>query len=275
MKELQAILFDVDGTLADTEETHRQAFNRAFREFGLDWDWTPRLYAELLAISGGHERMRYFGRDLVSEFASEDAFEHFIADLHRVKTSMYADMLVSGAVPLRAGVRRLIDAARAEGVGMSIATSTAMSNVRTLLDCNLPADWPDWFTAIETCDSVAEKKPSPAVYAAVLAETGYDPKRCVAIEDTVNGLRAAVSAQLTTIVTTHYFTRHEHFPDAVLVLDSLGEPDAPCNVLGGNTDPIGYVNLDLLGELINRPVARATTEHWIGSNFPPAPASAA
>ncbi|MCP5145771.1 MAG: HAD-IA family hydrolase [Gammaproteobacteria bacterium] len=250
MKVLQGIVFDVDGTLADTEETHRQAFNRTFAEFGLDWDWTPRLYADLLKISGGFERMRFFGADLRQRFNDEAAFLRELREIHRVKTAIYAQMLLQGEVALRPGVRRLIDEARANGIRMAIATSTARSNVVTLLNANLPADWPRWFDSIVTADEVSEKKPSPAVYQAALVAAGLDPAKCVALEDTPNGLRAAHGAGLLTVVTTHYFTRNEHFPHAGLVVDGLGEPDRHFKVREGDDFDEGYVSLKLLDELL-------------------------
>ncbi len=250
MKNLSALIFDMDGTLADTEETHRQAFNRAFSDFELGWDWTPSLYTQLLRISGGRERIAYYGADLAANFATQQAFLSYVAEIHTAKTSIYADMLTSGEVRLRPGVRRLIDAARNAGITLAIATSSAYSNVRTLLDTNLPSDWLSWFAAIESCDSVPDKKPSPAIYNAVLKKIAVHPARAIAIEDTQNGLRSAVAANISTIVTTHFFTRHHHFPQAILVLDSLGEVDQPFRVLAGQAHDHSLVDLALLEKLL-------------------------
>ncbi|MCC6202447.1 MAG: HAD-IA family hydrolase [Gammaproteobacteria bacterium] len=249
-KRLRALIFDVDGTLADTEELHRQAFNRAFREFGLDWYWSPTMYEKLLSISGGLERIRYFGRDLASQFSDDTAFRVYAARIQQVKTSIYDSLLVNNMVQLRPGVRRLLDAAREANIKLAIATSTARSNVKTLLDRNLPAGWSNWFAAIETSDTVVEKKPSPAVYRAALSATGFTADECIAIEDTVNGLRAARNAGIVTIITTHYFTRRAHFPDARLVVDQLGEPNHPCQVLAGGDLPKGHVDLSVLNDLL-------------------------
>jgi beta-phosphoglucomutase-like phosphatase (HAD superfamily) len=138
MKRFSAIIFDVDGTLADTEEVHRQAFNRAFKEFDLDWNWTPKLYEELLTISGGRERITYYGADLAARFPHKEAFSHFVRDLHATKTEIYAEMLQTGSVPLRPGVVRLLNEARAANITLAIATSSTFSNLKTLLDNNLP-----------------------------------------------------------------------------------------------------------------------------------------
>ena len=250
MESLNAIIFDCDGTLADTEETHRQAFNLAFAEFGLDWDWTPTLYAELLAISGGRERMYAYGTEIRADFSSDQAYRRNIAELHKLKTRLYADLIRDGHVPLRGGVRRLIDEARSADVTLAIATSTQAGNVAALLDINLPADWRSWFTVIKSCDEVEEKKPSPAVYSAVLEALALNPAGCVAVEDTVNGLVAADSAGLTTVITAHYYTRHCHFPQAALVVDGMGDPEEPFRLLTGNARGRSYLDLALLDELL-------------------------
>ena len=252
MKTLQAIIFDVDGTLADTEDVHRLAFNHVFQEYGLDWNWTPELYRELLAISGGRERIADYGRRLRRRFASDAAFEEFVVAMHKAKTRKYAAMLTEGEVRLRPGVRRLLDAARNVDLKLGIATSSARSNIETLLDNNLPPGWRLWFSALETCDSVPLKKPSPAVYLAALARLGTEAQHTAALEDTRNGLAAARAAGLVTIVTTHRFTRDHEFPDADLVVDSAGEPDAPFTVLQGCAAGHDYVDLSLFETLLLR-----------------------
>lgn len=247
---LQALIFDVDGTLADTEEVHRLAFNHVFTEFGLDWHWTPELYAELLAISGGRERITAYGHDLRARFGSEREFQQFVVAVHRAKTRKYAAMLTAGEVRLRPGIRRLLDSARAAGLTLAIATSSARSNADTLLDNNLPPGWRDWFTAIETCDSVVEKKPSPAVYSAVLRRLGIDPAAVVALEDTPNGLRAATAAGVGTVITTHRYTRGHAFEGALLVTDGAGEFDLPFTVAAGDAHGHPCLTLELLDQLL-------------------------
>lgn len=257
MTQLRAIIFDVDGTLADTEEVHRLAFNYVFDEFGLDWVWTPKLYQELLTISGGRERITAFGKELRRRFTSSEAFDDFVRSLHEAKTRKYAAMLTEGEVPLRPGIRRLIDEARAAGLVLAIATSSAYSNVRTLLDNNLPPGWRDWFSAVATCDTVTDKKPSPAVYEAVLAQLAIPRDAIVALEDTPNGLAAATRAGLTTVVTTHRFTRGLTFPNAALVVDSAGEPDAGFVVEQGDAYGHHYLTPALFDQLL--PDAEANT----------------
>ncbi len=250
MRLLQGLIFDVDGTLADTEEVHRQAFNRTFARYGLDWEWTPALYAELLAISGGRERVTHYARLVAPALAARRDFAEMVVSLHRAKTDCYADMLIAGEVRLRRGVERLLHEARANGISLGIATNSAWSNLKALLDNNLPPAWPTWFRAIETCDSVPEKKPSPTVYRAVLRRIDIAPASCIALEDTENGLRAATAAGLTTVITTHRFTAGCGFVEAAAVLDGLGDSEQPLSVQRGPDAERGYVNLAYLDHLL-------------------------
>ncbi|MEM7467817.1 MAG: HAD-IA family hydrolase [Pseudomonadota bacterium] len=247
---LQGVIFDVDGTLADTEEIHRQAFNLAFKQFELDWEWTPKLYEELLRISGGHERITFYGADLRENFQSDSEFRNYVLTIHGVKTEIYRDLLHSGAVKLRPGVERLLEECRRENLVLGIATSSKYANLKVLLDNNLGSEWPEWFQSVKTCDTIDEKKPSPAVYNAVLADIPVPASSCVAFEDTKNGMLAATSAQICTIITTHFFTRNHHFPKASLVIDHLGEPDKPFNVSAGNAEGADYVSVNLMDTVL-------------------------
>lgn len=249
---LQGIIFDVDGTLADTEEVHRQAFNLTFADFGLDWEWTPALYEQLLCISGGRERMLVHAHEVDPVRAADPQFPDFIRRLHEAKTVCYAGLLRADGVRLRPGVERVLHEARREGLKLGIATSSAWSNLKTLLDNNLPPEWPSWFSAIETADSVAEKKPSPAVYEAVIRRAQFSPDRTLALEDTRNGLMAARAAGLTTVITAHRFTRHHSFDGAAAVLDGLGDAEHPTAVIVGPPCEQDFVDLRYLMGLMAR-----------------------
>ena len=255
---LKAIIFDVDGTLADTEEVHRQAFNATFLDFKLDWFWTPEIYRQLLAVSGGRERMTFYAASLKPGSAGHGLAASTIAEIHQQKTARYAALLAAGKIRLRPGAERLLREALAAGILLAIATSSARSNLETLLDLNLPAGWRDWFCVIESCDSTVEKKPSPAVYQAVLAKLPLPANECVVIEDTVNGLRAATSAGICTVITTHRYTRQDHFPGAALVVDGLGERDHSPQVLWGDLRGYSCVELGLLNALVAEGAATAT-----------------
>lgn len=250
MKQLEAIIFDVDGTLADTEDVHRRAFNRAFKEFDLDWDWTPKLYEELLSISGGYERITHYGVNLAPSFRDPEEFSNFVRELHKAKSNIYAGMLTAGEVPLRIGVERLLHNIRDHGLTLAIATSSTYTNLKTLLDRNLPTEWPSWFAAVATCDTVSAKKPSPAVYEAVLGILEIDPISVMAIEDTVNGCVSATKAGVSTVITTHRFTRHHRFPHASLVVDSLGDVGHPFGLIYGDAGKRKVVDVALIDDLL-------------------------
>lgn len=225
---IKALLFDVDGTLADTErDGHRPAFNAAFREFGLDWAWDVPLYGQLLAVTGGKERMKYYVERFRPDYAKPADFEHMVAALHQAKTRHYTRMLAEGGIPLRPGVKRLLQEARAAGLILGVATTTTPENVTALLRHSLAEDGADWFDVIAAGDIVPAKKPAPDIYLWAMAQLGLRPEECLAFEDSENGIRASQGAGLRTIVTVNDYTRDHDFTGAVAVLSDLGEPDAP------------------------------------------------
>jgi HAD superfamily hydrolase (TIGR01509 family) len=256
MTDLAALLFDVDGTLADTERNgHRVAFNRAFRDAGLDWVWDEALYGELLAVTGGKERMRYYVERYRPDWARPADFPELIARLHAAKTEHYTRMLATGAIPLRSGVKRLLSEARAAGLRLAVATTTTPANVTALLEHALAPDGPEWFEVIAAGDMVPAKKPAPDVYHYALRRMGLEPRQCLAFEDSENGIRASLGAGLATIVTVNGYTRHQDFTGAELVLDRLGEPDEPLTVLAGDAGAATLVDVALLRRLHARALA--------------------
>lgn len=249
MSELKALLFDVDGTLADTEEVHRQSFNAAFAAAGLDWEWSPRRYGELLAVTGGKERIRHFLETDGIELAPPQGLDAFIAELHRAKTEHYTRTVGSGGLPLRPGVRRLLCEARAEGLRLAIATTTTPENVTALLVNSLAADGCDWFEVIAAGGVVPRKKPDPGIYHYAMEKMRLTPVECLAFEDSENGLLASRGADLKTLVTPSDYTLDHDFTGATLLVDSLGEPDAPMRVLAGDAFGKEYVDVELLRRL--------------------------
>jgi len=220
---IKAIIFDVDGTLADTEEGHRQAFNQAFAETGLNWHWDLDLYDKLLAVTGGKERIKYFVSDFQSDFAKPADFDGFVRHLHAVKTRHYTRLVQEGLITLRPGIKALILAAHAAGLKLAVATTTAPENVAALLERGLGKDWQTLFGAVGCGDMVANKKPAPDVYLWVMATLGVTADDCIALEDSENGLRASLAAGIKTFITINHFTRHQDFSGAAAVLDDLSD----------------------------------------------------
>ena len=238
--QLQCLIFDVDGTLANTErDGHRVAFNRGFAEAGLDWHWSVDFYGELLIVSGGKERLKYFLKRYLPDFQPEGKFDDFIAYLHKLKTKHYLELLRSGAIALRPGAKRLIEEARAAGVTLAIATTTSLPNVIALLEKYLDLDW---FAVIAAGDIVPAKKPAPDIYHYVVRRLNLPPDSFVVIEDSDNGLESAIAAGLTTVVTVNNYTAQQDFSRAALVVSDLGEPDSPCKVIQGNLSQ-NYIDL--------------------------------
>lgn len=244
--QLKCLIFDVDGTLANTErDGHRVAFNQAFEEVGLDWHWSIDFYGQLLTVSGGKERLKYFLRQYQPEFQPEGELSNFVANLHQLKTKHYLKLLRSGAIALRPGVTRLISEARASGLTLAIATTSSLPNVIALLEKYLDLDW---FATIAAGDIVPAKKPAPDIYHYVVKRLELEPANCLVIEDSDNGLNSAIAAGLTTVVTVNNYTQQQDFSQAALVVSDLGEPELPCRVLQGDLAG-GYLDIASLRSL--------------------------
>jgi HAD superfamily hydrolase (TIGR01509 family) len=250
MSKLQALIFDVDGTMADTErDGHRVAFNRAFAEAGLDWDWSVDLYGELLAVTGGKERMQFYLDRYRPDFERPANLKELIANLHAAKTDHYTQLLSEGSIPLRPGVRRLLEEARQADLRLAIATTTTPANVTALLEYALAPGSSSWFEVIAAGDIVPAKKPAPDIYVYTLEKMGLNPWDCLVFEDSQNGLVSAQKANLPTVVTINDYTHDHDFTGALLVLDSLGEPGQPYQVIHGQTGGRAYFDLELAQQL--------------------------
>ena len=220
---LRALIFDVDGTLADSERTHLAAFNRAFAEAGLTWHWDEPLYTRLLEVSGGRERILHYWRDVHGNIKAIDAsaLSDTIQRIHDLKTAAYERMVSEGAVQLRPGVLDLIRSALAEGLRLAVATTTSPVNIESLLRSAMGPDWTYAFQVVEDASSTRRKKPDPLVYLQTLKRLQLPPTECLAFEDSANGLKAAMGAELKTIVTPNAFTARQNFVGALRVLPDL------------------------------------------------------
>lgn len=246
----RALIFDVDGTLADTEDLHRRAFNEAFARHGLGWTWNRPQYAELLRITGGKERIA--AHLAILGLPSEDrrAIERRIAEIHRTKTQVYARMMTEAELPLREGVERICEEAMTAGVPLAIASTTTLDNVRALLERHWGAGALGRFVAVAAGDDVERKKPWPDAYLLALSRLGAPATACVAFEDSANGLAAAKGAGLCAVVTPSRWTMDEDFSAADLVLPSLGSPGRP--LTGRAAERVGapMLGLEQIEELL-------------------------
>lgn len=217
---MKALIFDVDGTLADTEDAHREAFNDAFAKAGLDWQWDRVLYKKLLAVTGGKQRIRFFLESHDPAYLRQDDVDARIADLHASKTAFFVGRLEQGQVPLRPGIEDLIREARAQNLTIAIATTTTPVNVTTLLKANLGAEAIDWFACIGDGGKVPILKPEPDVYTYVLEQLGLNAGETLALEDSRNGLVACQRAQVPCLVVTNDYTDGQDFTGAIEIWDT-------------------------------------------------------
>ena len=225
----KALLFDCDGVLADTErDGHRVAFNRMWKEMGVPWAWSLEQYAVKLKIGGGKERMASLAKD--ADFlaacgapASEEGWKETVAAWHKRKTAIYEEMIASGAIPARPGVKRLAEEAIAAGWMLAVCSTSAVPAVQAVLNHVMGGETAAKF-ALFAGDMVKAKKPAPDIYLLAQDKLGVAPQRCIVVEDSRNGLLAAKGAGMHCLITVNELTRDEGFAEADLVLSCLGDP---------------------------------------------------
>jgi len=218
---VKAIIFDVDGTLSETEEAHREAFNATFVEFGLLWVWSRELYAELLKTTGGKERMAIYVTDHLN--GTPDAAK--IAEIHKRKTVIYGELIASGAAALRPGIAALIEDAARNGVRVAVATTTNRPNVDRLAEACFGKAAGDVFEVIAAGDEVKNKKPASDVFDLAVSGLGLDPSECVGLEDSRNGLLSCNGAGVPCVVSPGVYTLDSDFSEAAAVIDCFSEID--------------------------------------------------
>jgi beta-phosphoglucomutase-like phosphatase (HAD superfamily) len=222
---LRALLFDLDGTLIDNEELHRRAYNLTFLKFGLDWSWSPTLYAKLLKTSGGVDRIAAYIDDLNRAPAEADRLRRLVPGIHRAKTRLYGELLCDSANRLRSGVVRLFGAARENSLKLGIAATSDLSNVQTLLAAAFGNEVRQAIGSVVGAEMVERKKPAPDIYQLLLSTLRVSAADCVAFEDSANGLASAKAAGLCAVVTPSRWTRGQDFGGADLVLRKFGDPN--------------------------------------------------
>ena len=227
----RALIFDCDGVLADTErDGHLVAFNRMWREAGVDWQWSLEQYAEKLKIGGGKERLSSLAKDDDFRAAfdvpvSESEWSNTVAGWHKRKTELYKQLIDSGAIPGRPGVRRLAREAHDRGWVLAVCSTSALASVQAVLSYVMGEELAGQFAGVFAGDIVAAKKPAPDIYNIAAATLHLDPAGCVVVEDSRNGLLAARAAGMPCIITQNDLTKGEDFTGAAIVLSSLGDPD--------------------------------------------------
>lgn len=227
---MTALVLDCDGVLADTErDGHRVAFNRTFAEFGVPIEWSEQVYGDKLRIGGGKERMR---SELTEEFVRAAGLpsdpaeqDSLIAAWHARKTEIYLEMVAAGVLPTRPGIRRVVSAAQDAGWQLAVASTSAERSVRAILEQAVGPERASRFDAVLAGDVVPAKKPAPDIYLLTLERLGSPPDRTLVIEDSRNGLLAAVGAGLRCVMTVNDYTQDEPNDEAILVVTSLGDPD--------------------------------------------------
>ncbi len=223
---LRALIFDVDGTLAETEEAHRQAFNQTFTAAALDWHWSVADYTRLLRTTGGKERMRAYRAELGAGTPTDAE----IATLHGLKTALYGEILTGGGLALRPGVADLVAAGRAAGLRLAVATTTNRPNVEVLCQACWGRPGADVFDVIAAGDEVAAKKPAPDVYRLALQRLGLPASDAIAFEDSRNGVLSARAAGLRVLVTPSAYTKAEDFTGATWIAPSLWPRHLPAEL---------------------------------------------
>ena len=238
--QLRALIFDVDGTLADTEEFHRRAFNAAFSAADLNWWWNRGTYRELLRVAGGRQRMRAFAEHEDRVTTARADFEELLTALHAAKTRRYDASLREEPLPLRPGIARLFDEAANAHVTLAIATTTTAANLDALLEPHFGRSWRERFAAVVSGSEIKRLKPEPDVYLETLRQLGLDARECLAFEDSANGIRSATTAGLAVIATPTWYSLAEALPETFVSLPHLGDPEKP---LEKGTPGAPYVDL--------------------------------
>lgn len=222
----RALLWDVDGTIAETErDGHRIAFNQAFEAMALPWRWDVDTYGRLLEISGGRERLLAFMADRDDAPVEVRARDELARALHRLKTKAYAERVAHGDIHARPGVVRLMDAALAAGIAQAVVTTTSTANVEALFPGVFGAEWRARFATLVCAEDAPRKKPDPQAYLMALERLGLRPTEALAIEDSPNGLAAARAAGIRCGITRSAYFAGAAFDGALWVRDDLETPE--------------------------------------------------
>jgi HAD superfamily hydrolase (TIGR01509 family) len=254
MADIKALIFDQDGVIIDTErDGHRVAFNQTFKEFGYDFEWDVEKYHELLQVSGGKERMRhYLHTEGFGVKVKPEEEDDLIKRMHKQKTATFIGLIESGKLPLRPGVKRLMQEAMDMGLTLGVCT-TSNERAAHAVAYNILKDIQ--FDFVLAGDVVSKKKPDPEIYNLALQKTGLKPEECIVVEDSRNGVLAATAAGMHVVATTNVYTEREDLGEADIIVTCLGDPDGDKGELtqgGEGLDYDGVLRLDQLVEYFSR-----------------------
>lgn len=245
-----ALILDCDGVLADTEKDgHLVAFNQVFDEAGYPFRWSEDEYSDLLKVGGGKERMKaYLAQHPEIELPGADDMDALLAEVHRRKSIDYQQIVNSGQIPGRPGVKRLVEEALDGGWRVAIASTSAVPSVEAVAVAVLGQHTRDRLFGIYGGDIVKAKKPAPDIYLYALQQLGLRPDQAVVVEDSESGANAAAAANIAHIVTVSHFTKSDPFPSARIVVSDLGEPGAPAELISGEDvrDAEGLISFESL-----------------------------
>ena len=247
--ELSAVFFDVDGTIAETEEYHRKSFNESFKEFSLDWFWDEAIYKELINIGGGKERIMFHLKKAWPEMLEYKNLSNYIDSIHKIKNEIYEDYINDSQITARPGVFRLIEELKQNNISIALVSSTSEVNLLNLFTKGFKIDPYEMFDLVAHGDCTKLKKPSPEIYEWALQKLQLPSEACIAIEDSPRGLESSNNANIKTIITPSKLTIGESFKEARLVISDLGEPDKPFDTILGEAYDHNYVSFELLKKI--------------------------
>ena len=225
MKLLKALIFDIDGTVAETEELHRKAYNCVFSEEGISWTWSKELYKDLLKVTGGRERLKHYEDNVATKKYNLDTNE--ILRIHTKKNKQYNEWVNEGLLQLRPGIKTLIYKAREKNIQLAISTSTSLMNVKSLFKNCFGKEPHNLFKTIATGDMVKKKKPDPELYLLALRQLSLDPIQCIALEDSNNGLISAKKANIKTICSPSLYHSDDNFGKSDYICEEFTEDKLP------------------------------------------------
>ncbi len=250
MAKIKAVFFDQDGVIIDTErDGHRIAFNQTFKDFGYDFEWDVEYYHELLQVAGGKERMKHhlntkgFGVEIPPAEVDD-----LIKKMHKHKTKTFVGLIESGALPLRPGVKRLMQEVNTAGLTLGICTT---SNERAAQAVAYGVLKDIEFEFVLAGDIVSNKKPDPEIYNLALEKTGLTSKECVVIEDSRNGVLAAHAAGLNIVATTNIYTAKEDLSDAHIIMTTLGDPDGEKGVITAGGEGLDFAGVLHINQIVD------------------------